>query len=209
MHTLDQLGIADNTIVILTSDNGPVCDDGYDDHADSLLGGHSPQGPWRSGKYSAYEGGTAVPVIVRWKTGGIKAGKTSEALCSHIDLVASLGALLGARIPKGAAMDSQNHLSTWLGQDNDNREWLIEMAANHTLSVRTKRWKYIEPSDGPRTIGWGATLNNDSIETGYNSQPQLFDISNDITERHNVALKNPQVVFDLQNVLRRQRIGSR
>lgn len=208
MHTLDKLGIADNTIVILTSDNGPITDDGYDDQADTLLRGHSPQGPWRSGKYSAYEGGSAVPVIVRWKAGGVEAGKTSDALCSHIDLVASLGSLIGARIPNGAAMDSQNHLSTWLGNDSVSREWVVAMANNHTLSVRTKQWKYIEPSDGAKTIKWGATLGNSPVETGYDTQPQLFDISHDIQERNNVALQNPQVVFDLQNVLRRLTSGS-
>lgn len=66
METLDKLGIADNTIVLLTSDNGPVVDDGYQDQAEELLNGHKPAGPWRGNKYSAFEGGTAIPVIVRW-----------------------------------------------------------------------------------------------------------------------------------------------
>lgn len=200
MRTLDRMGIADNTIVVLTSDNGPVTDDGYDDRADELLNGHSPRGPWRSGKYSAFEGGTAVPAIVRWKAGGVPTDMTSDALFSQIDLMASLGSLVGARLPKGAARDSQNHLTTLLGNDTTSRPWLIEMASNHTLSVRTKKWKYIEPSDGPKMITWGP-----EIETGYNSQPQLYDISTDVKEQDNVALDNPQVVFDLQNILRRQR----
>lgn len=205
MRTLDRLGIADNTIVILTSDNGPITDDGYVDHADELLKGHSPQGPWRAGKYSAFEGGTAVPVIVRWKAGGVKAGSSSDALLSNVDLLASLGSLIGARIPNGAAMDSQNHASALFGRNGDGRSYLIEMSNNHTLSVRTPQWKYIEPNDGDKTLSWAATLCGTPVETGNDAQPQLYDISKDKEERNNVALKNPQVVFDLQNVLRRER----
>lgn len=66
MHTLDSLGIADNTLIILSSDNGPVVDDGYDDRAEELLNGHSPAGPFRGNKYSAFEGGTMVPAIISW-----------------------------------------------------------------------------------------------------------------------------------------------
>lgn len=76
MHTLDSLGIADNTLIILSSDNGPVVDDGYDDRAEELLNGHSPAGPFRGNKYSAFEGGTMVPAIISWPAvikGGQKA----------------------------------------------------------------------------------------------------------------------------------------
>jgi len=71
--------------------------------------------------------------------------------------------------------------------------------------VRTKRWKYIEPNDDAPTLSWPATLSGAPVETGNNSEPQLFDITNDLLEEHNVALDNAQVVFDLQNVLRRER----
>lgn len=90
MRTLDELGIADNTLVILTSDNGPVLDDGYDDQAEELLNGHSPTGPYRGNKYSAFEGGTMVPAIVRWPK-GVAGGKESDVLMSHIDWMASPG----------------------------------------------------------------------------------------------------------------------
>lgn len=66
MKTLDRLGLTENTLVILSSDNGPVVDDGYDDRAEELLNGHTPSGPLRGYKYSAFEGGTTVPAIVRW-----------------------------------------------------------------------------------------------------------------------------------------------
>lgn len=199
LDTLDSLGIADNTLVILTSDNGPVLDDGYDDRAEELVGSHSPAGPFRGHKYSAFEGGTAVPGIVRWP-GHVKGGTTSDALLSHIDLVASLGELIGATLPKGAAPDSRPGIGGFLGADTEGQPWVIEFASNHVLSVRTPRWKYIEPNDGSPMIQWGP-----KIETGNNPMPQLYDIKADVNERNNVALDNPQVVFDLQNVLRRQR----
>lgn len=66
MDTLDKLGLSENTLDILSSDNGPVVDDGYQDRAEELLNGHSPAGPLRGNKYSAFEGGTRIPAIVRW-----------------------------------------------------------------------------------------------------------------------------------------------
>ena len=209
MRALDRLGIADNTIVVLTSDNGPITDDGYIDHADELLGEHSPEGPWRGGKYSAFEGGTAVPAIVRWRSGGIAAGTTSDALFSHIDLLASFASLINARIPRDAAPDSENHIATLLGNDTDGRPYLVEMSANHTLAVRTKRWKYIEPNDGSATLSWPATLDGKPVETGNNPQPQLYDMLNDVREEHNVALQNAQTVFDMQNILRKTLLNCR
>ncbi len=62
LSTLERLGLADNTMVIVTSDNGPVVTDGYRDDAVERLGGHKPAGPWRGGKYSIFEGGTRVPL---------------------------------------------------------------------------------------------------------------------------------------------------
>lgn len=199
MRTLEEQGIADNTIVILTSDNGPVVDDGYDDRAEELLNGHCPAGPWRGGKYSAFEGGTAVPFIVSWP-GTVKGDRESDALVSHIDLLASLASLVGAVIPKDNATDSRNHLSTILGENQDNREYVIEQAVNRALSVRTKDWKYIEPSDGKPMIDWGP-----KIETGYLSTPQLYDMRKNIGERDNVASKHTDILFELQNILRRER----
>ena len=199
MKTLDELGIADNTLVILTSDNGPVLDDGYDDQAEELLNGHSPTGPYRGNKYSAFEGGTMVPAIVRWPK-GVKGGIESDALMSHIDWMASLGSLIGAQLPAGAAPDSRNRIGNLLGTDMTDTPWVVELASNHTLGVRTKDWKYIEPNDGPAMITWGP-----KIETGNLPTPQLYNMSKEKGERDNVALQNPAVVFDMQNILRRVR----
>ena len=196
IKTLEELGIADNTLIILSSDNGPVVDDGYQDQAEELLNGHTPAGPFRGMKYSAFEGGTAVPVIINWPN-KIKQKKVSDALISQIDLIASLANLVGVKMPHGAAPDSQNRLATWLGENKEDRPWVIQQAANHTLSVRTKDWKYIEPKEGPKMITWGP-----KIETGNDLMPQLYQIKKDIGETENLALKYPEKVYELQNVLR-------
>lgn len=201
LAALDRLKLADNTLVILTSDNGPVVDDGYADRAEELLGDHKPAGPWRGGKYSAFEGGTAVPVIVRWPK-KIDGGKESDVLLSQIDWLSSLSKLVGARLPKGSAPDSEEHLGCLLGTDSTDRPWVIEQASDHTLSVRTKQWKYIEPSDGPKMVPWGP-----KIETGYLASPQLYDMTKAIDEQQNVATQHPEEVFSLQDVLRKVRQG--
>ena len=126
-----------------------MLDDGYDDQAEELLNGHSPTGPYRGNKYSAFEGGTMVLAIVRWPK-GVAGGQESDVLMSHIDWMASLGSLIGARLPEGAAPDSRQRLGNLLGTDITDTPWVVELASNHTLGVRTKDWKYIEPNDGPR-----------------------------------------------------------
>lgn len=199
METLQKLGLAENTLIILSSDNGPVVDDGYQDRAEELLNGHSPAGPLRGNKYSAFEGGTRIPAIVSWPK-EIKKGEVSDALVSQIDLLASLASLIDARLPQGSAPDSENYMDTWLGKNQNDRKYVIEQAANHTLSVRTKEWKYIEPNDGGPMVTFGP-----KIETGNLSTPQLYNVLQDVHEQQNVATQHPDILFKLQNVLRRER----
>ncbi len=198
METLDQLGLTENTLIILSSDNGPVVDDGYKDKAEELLNGHTPSGPWRGNKYSAFEGGTAVPVIVRWPQ-KIKKTGDSDVLMSQIDWLASLGALINARLPKDSAPDSYDRLGNLIGTDKTDRPWIVEQSMNHTLSVRTKDWKYIEPNDDPTTF-----MKAEKIETGNLNVPQLYEMEK-VSEQENVAEKYPEKVFELQTILRQVR----
>lgn len=150
--------------------------------------------------YSAFEGGTAVPLIVSWPA-QVKASQESQALVSHIDLLASLGNLVGARLPRGAAADSRDALSTLLGRDRADRPYVVEQANDHTLSIRTRDWKYITPSNSGPMITWGP-----KIETGYLPEPQLFDMRK-VTERENEAAQHPDVVANLQSALEDIRAG--
>ena len=108
-------GIADDTIVLFTSDNGPVLDDGYADDAVEKLGDHRPSGNFRGGKYSAFEAGTRVPTILSWP-GNVGLG-VSAALVSQIDLYASFAGLTGQVLEPGEAIDSRDELAALLGED--------------------------------------------------------------------------------------------
>lgn len=198
LQTLDELGLTDNTLIILSSDNGPVVDDGYQDRAEELLNGHTPAGALRGGKYSTFEGGTRVPLIVHWPD-GIQKPMVSDALVSQIDWLASLASLTGARIPQGCAFDSYDRLDDLLGINTSGRPWVIEHAANNTLSVRTPDWKYIEANDDSRVI-----LKATNTELGNAPIPQLYDMTVE-GERENVAASHPEKVFELQQILRQVR----
>ncbi|MDD2798066.1 MAG: arylsulfatase [Bacteroidales bacterium] len=198
MHALDSLGIADNTLIILSSDNGPVLDDGYKDQAVELLGTHKPGGAYRGGKYSIFEAGTRVPCIVWWKK-EIKKPSVSNALVSQIDYFASLSALIKSNIPVNAATDSKNELNALLGKSQDARDYLIEQNINNTLSVVSGNWKYIEPSNGPK-------INvSTNTELGNNTLPQLYNLKTDNGETKNIAKKFPQKVEHLKALLEKMK----
>ncbi len=194
-ETLQRLGLSDNTLIIITSDNGPVLDDGYADDAETLAGDHAPAGSFRGAKYSSFEGGSVVPFIVHWPA-KVRGGRTSSALVSQIDNVATLAALAGTPIPQGAAPDSHNALPTWLGKSKKSREYAIKMAANHNLVLRSGRWKYIPQHSGGPMITWGP-----KVETGNAPTPQLYDMKEEAGERLNVADKYPKKVEQFKTLL--------
>lgn len=181
VRALDRLGIAGKTLVVFTSDNGPVVDDGYEDRAVELLDGHRPAGPLRGGKYSAFDAGTRVPFVVRWP-GRVKTG-TSGALISQVDLMASFAALAGQRLGPGGGPDSLDLSRALVGGDGEGRDHLVVQARG--LSLIEGRWKYIEPGPGP------AVESNTGIELGNAPEPQLYDLAGDIGETRNLAAENP------------------
>ena len=201
LRALDSLGIADDTLVLLSSDNGGVIDDGYDDQAEALLKGHNPSGIYRGYKYSAFEGGTRIPAIVRWPR-RVRGAQTSSALVSQTDWIASFAELLGVKLPEGAAPDSRVQLATWLGRSSKSRPWILQQAADKTLSLRNERWKYIAPSSHGPMITWGP-----KIETGYLPTPQLYDMKRDPRERVNVADRHPDIIRYFQSLEARIRAG--
>jgi arylsulfatase A-like enzyme len=178
MRALERLGLADNTIVVFTSDNGAVVDDGYRDQAVERLGTHRPNGPFRGGKYSAFEGGTRVPFIVR--APGRATPAVSDAPFSQVDLMATFAVLAGILPPN--VPDSRSAVPTLLGRDTLGRRHIVEQASNGTLSLISRgRWKYIEPHGGPQIN------QNTNIELGNHPAPQLYDLMTDPGETRNLA----------------------
>lgn len=194
---LERLGIAERTLVIFTSDNGPVLDDGYADQSVERLGDHKPWGPFRGGKYSAFEAGTRVPTIAWWP-GTIAPGE-SDALMSQIDIYASAAGLAGIALGDGEAMDSLNLLNAWLGRSDTGREYLLEESVG-TLSLRRHNWKYIVPFSGKELPDW---LDAKGIEGGFDPEPQLYDLAADIGEQNNLAPGNLERVKALQEAVER------
>ncbi|MCD6049490.1 MAG: atsA 3 [Verrucomicrobia bacterium] len=191
LNTLEKLRLNENTLVILSSDNGPVIDDGYQDEAVKLLGEHKPWGPYRGNKYSKFEAGTRVPFLVRW-TGKIKPG-VSDAMISQVDLLASFAALTGQTLAEADAPDSLNMLPALLGESKQGRDYVLEHA--NAVALRQGNWKFIEPSKGPKVN------KNTNAETGNDEVPQLYDLSKDVGERKNVAAENPEKVQEMQAAL--------
>ncbi len=165
-------------LIIFTSDNGPVISDGYEDGARRDCAGHDPAKPYRGGKYELYEGGTRLPFIVHWP-GQVKPGR-SAALMSQLDLGRTLATLVGAeeKIPAGAMPDSESHLPALLGQSEAGRTELVEQALGTSLALRAGHYKYIP-----------------------GKQPQLYDLSTDIAEQHNIAAEHPELVRQLDERL--------
>ena len=201
MSALERLGLDDNTLVLFTSDNGPVVDDGYEDQAVELLGDHDPSGGLRGGKYSAFESGTRVPFILRWPA-RVRPGNT-EALFSQVDLMASLATLTGRPLAAEEGPDSFDHLPTLLGESQMGREHLVQHAIGGTLSLRKGPWKYIESSDRSKYNS------NTDIELGNDTVTQLYNLDQDPGERQNVAAENPAVVDEMEALLQSLREDGR
>ncbi len=193
MQQLEEMGLAANTILLFSSDNGPVLDDGYQDEAVTRQNGHLPAGPLRGGKYSIFEGGTRVPFILRWPQ-KVKPG-VSGALVCQMDLLASFAGLLRRPIPAGDAPDSQNMLPVLLGKSTNGRRQLVEQGA--TQALVQDGWKYISP-------GRAAAYNPlTGIETGSTAKPQLYHLQLDIGERINLASQHPDKVQQMAAELKR------
>jgi arylsulfatase A-like enzyme len=194
MKLLDSLQLSSNTMVILTSDNGPVVDDGYHDGSKENIGKHKPSAGLRGGKYSAFEAGTRVPFIVKHPS--IKAGEVSNALVSQVDLLATMAGLTNQKYDINSASDSQNHLKTWLGTDTKGRAYVIEQSS--TLSIVQGNWKYIRPNKGP------AYNPKIDIEYGNDEADQLYDLGRDPYERYNFAPSVPIKLNELKSLLQNE-----
>lgn len=171
LKELDKLGLTENTLVILTSDNGPVLDDGYKDFAEEMIGEHKPAGPFKGWKTTMYNGGTCIPFLLRWPD-KIKPGVSDTFVC-QMDLLASLAALTGQTY--NDKIDSQNTINAFLGYSDKGREELvIEGMSNY--AYRQNNWVMIPPYPG--------------ISSVY----QLYNIKEDPGQNNNLAEKKPRLL---------------
>jgi arylsulfatase A-like enzyme len=194
LAALERLKLADKTLVIFTSDNGGVMDDGYEDFG-SLE--HKCNGALRGFKGSLFEGGHRVPFIARWP-GKITAGSECAELIAHLDMPATLAALTGVPLPADAVPDSLNVLPALLGLPHDKpaRETFIAHngGTKGPFGIRQGAWKLIT---GPGGYGRGPKPDKPA-------EPQLFDLADDLAETKNVATEHADLVRQLKELLATQ-----
>lgn len=185
MKTLENEGILENTLIVFSSDNGPVVNDGYYDDSVEKLGDHTPSGHLRGGKYSLFDAGTRVPFITYWK-GKISPAK-SDALVCQVDLLTSMAALVGS---DKTGEDSKNLLDVFLGKSNNGREQLVLEATSRT-AFRKGDWAMIPPYKGAAINKWV------NIELGNSNEYQLYNLAKDPSQKENLASSNPEKLQEL------------
>jgi arylsulfatase A-like enzyme len=186
LKKLDSLQLTSETLVIFTSDNGGILDNNGPDKFHGVgdpdaTNGHQPNGVLRGFKYDVWEGGTRVPLIVRWPA-KVKPG-TSDALVSQVDFFASFAVLTGQTIPPGQAPDSEDQLAALLGNDLIGRETLIEQKTRDLFGFRQGNWKLL-PTGGKKVAG----------------APTLYDLSTDLGEQNDLSASQPERVTAMMSL---------
>ncbi len=182
---LEENGILENTIIIISSDNGPVLNDGYYDDAVEKLGDHTPAGNLRGGKYSLFEAGTRVPFITYWK-GKIKP-QVSDEIVTQIDFLNSFSSLIGSKIKSNDGVDLSNVLFKNTGKG---REELVIEATSRT-AFRQNNWVMIPPYD---LIAINPRVN---IELGNSKDHLLFNLEDDISQQNDLSKSNPDKLKEM------------
>lgn len=190
---LEELELDKNTLVLFSSDNGPVLNDGYKDEALEKLGSHKPSGPFSGGKYSALEASTRMPTIAYCPS--VIQPAESNALWSQIDIYASLAKIIGYRLADTEAPDSQDMSNVILGKSKTGRDLLIE--ESFVLGLRQNNWKYISPYKG-KFPQW---VYEKGIDPGVSYKPQLYNLSKDVREKNNLVEQYPEKVQEMELLL--------
>jgi arylsulfatase A-like enzyme len=195
LKSLEKHKLVENTLVIFTSDNGGVMDDGYQDGSGNDTSGHKCNGPLRGFKGGLYEGGHRVPFIARWP-GHVPAGRTSAELICHVDTLATVAALVGKELPEKAGPDSFNVLPALRAEKPAKpcRDSLIHQAGGGALAVRRGPWKLV-PDAGKKKKDVAG--------------PQLFNLADDLAETKNLAADKPEVLKELVELLAKMRDNPR
>jgi arylsulfatase A-like enzyme len=212
---LDKNGLADNTIVIFTSDNGGVVAPDATEQMFAVKAGLKINGDLRGGKHSIWEGGFREPFIVRWP-GKVPAGTVCNDIVCHTDILATMAAILNVPLPENGAEDSFNVLPSWLGAEGDHppRDTVILHAPQGcTYAVRMGPWKFIENENRPEPNYCGDAYIKKSIETWRTKlkppKDQLFNLDDDPGERTDVAAAHQDIVQQCRAILKAAREKNR
>ena len=183
---LEKEGLLENTMIIFSSDNGPVLNDGYKDGAAEKVGEHKPAGGLRGGKYSLFDGGTHIPLFVYWK--GTISPVISDALICQMDLIASLGKLVNASLPEG--LDSREYLDAFMGKKLQARENLV-VEAQGRMAYRQGDWMMIPPYRGQ-------DRNLTGNELGNLPEYALFNLKEDKAQQENRVAGNEPLLEEMK-----------
>ncbi len=200
LKKLDEAGVADETLVIFTSDNGPCWYESDDERF-----GHDSSGGLRGMKADAWEGGHRMPFVVRWP-GRVKAGSTSKQMLSFTDLLATFAAVVEAELPREAGPDSFDMLPVLLGDRDENEPVRLSLVvkSGRLYSVRMGPWKLI---DG---LGSGGFTKPSFVKPGPGDpKGQLYRLDKDLGETKNVYDQYPEVVERLTAELERIKSSGR
>ena len=220
LAALDRHGLTDNTLVVLTSDNGA--------RPHPSLNGHQCNGLWRGTKRHIHEGGHRIPLIVRWP-GRIEKGSITDETVCLTDFFATFARLLKHPLPENAGEDSYDLTNLLLGKPFDHplRQATVHHSVSGQFAIRKGDWKLIEGSrngDYPRNEKGGIDIKSNNPQgdphTGkwtaldyFQMKPdgefQLYNLENDPAEKHNLADKHPDKVSQLHTLLNRYRTSGR
>jgi arylsulfatase A-like enzyme len=205
MQALERTGLATNSLVIFTSDNGPE----NWNYEEARIFKHYAMGPLRGVKRDTWEGGHRVPFIASWP-GHIKAGVTNAEIICHVDLMATAAALVGAPLPDNAGEDSYNILPALLGQQRTSpiREATVYHGGDGKLAIRQGNWVLIDAKTG------GANREPQWFIAERHYQPdafpgQLYDLSQDLPQRRNLYGEHPEMVARLKALLEQYKTEGR
>ncbi|VGO18683.1 sulfatase family protein [Pontiella sulfatireligans] len=204
MKAVEKAGIADNTIIIVTSDNGCSPEADFEE---LKMQGHNPSAIYRGHKADIFEGGHRVPFIVRWPA-KVKAGTVCTDTTCLTDMLATCAEIVGAKLPADAGEDSVSMLPNLLGTATGSlREATVHHSVNGTFAIRQGKWKLI---DAPHSGGWSTPRPGKDKEL-YKDLPlvQLYDMESDPGETINVQDQHPEVVDRLKALLEKYKNDGR
>ena len=204
---LKALGLDENTLIIVTSDNGP--------EVGTVLNmreryRHDGARPWRGVKRDDWEGGHRIPLIAHWP-GKVKAGTLANQTVCLTDIMATCAAVVGAKLPNNAAEDSFNLLPILRGETNDEvREFTLHQTMSLALAIRRGKWKYLDhQSSGGNDYTKGKLAELNLPEAAPDAPGQLYDLDEDPGETNNLYFRHPEIVKELKSRLEESKRSGR